>query len=426
MSLAIDLAKLPPPRYLEPLSHEEILAAAVADFKSRLRDALGEEAPEIDFDSDPAAMLLQANAYRERIVRRAVEDAARQTLLPWATGGALDWIGTIVGHKRHPGEGDDPYRARIQAAPRGISTAGPQSAYEALARAASGLVADVSAARTAPGEIAVRVLADARAETPALDSLPPAPGEAMRALLEFGAAPDYYRPGVSGDLLGGSLQLAADIAISAIAFVYAARGPSRLEVTTQGGDLAAWQGGGPSLFMHDGEDGIELPGPRGQRNGRTLRFLLDDDSADETWLQARAGGRVLAIAAPAGAVDIANSARTARAVAAVRAALNAEDARPMGDVVTVRPAALADYAIAAAIETAPGPDAETVRSAVQAAVEAYAAATRRLGADVRLGAIYAALYGPGVTNATISSPANDIAGAGGAVPNCTQVTVTLQ
>lgn len=98
----------------------------------------------------------------------------------------------------------------------------------------------------------------------------------------------------------------------------------------------------------------------------------------------------------------------------------------MGDIVTVREAARTAYAVTAEIETAAGPDPEAVLAKARADVQAYVDSARRIGGAVRLGAIYAALYAPGVIDAGISSPAADIAPVAGAAPECSQVTVALR
>ena len=432
MTPQIDISKLPPPVFAASPGFAAIVAATLA----RVRQLMGENAPELDLDSDPAAMVVQGNAWRETLAYAAVNDAAKATLLPWAKGPNLDWIAANLGARaRHPGESDDDFRLRVQSANRGVSTAGPRSAWEALSLAASSLVADAAAISAAAGSVTVDILVAGGSETLALDALPGATGELARALLETGAAPDLYKFEASGELLAGSLALASGLTASRL-FYDAAN--STLKLYSAEAGLANWATAGGAgnakyVFLHDGASGLALQVSAAARLSQSLSWTALGVSA-KAWLSALpAGGRLLLIVAdanPAGAappnVDIAHTARAARALHAVRAALNDEDARPMGDIVTVREAASAAYSVTASIETAPGPDPSAVLASVRTAVQSYADGQRRIGAAVKLGAIYAALYGPGVTSASISSPGADIAAVAGTAPECSQVTVTLQ
>ena len=432
MTQRIDLSQLPPPVFAAPPEFAAIVTATLA----RIRQLMGDEAAELDLDSDPAVMAVQANAWRETLLYAAVNDAARGTLLPWAEGSALEWIAANQGTgPRLAGESDDDYRQRIQSAARGVSTAGPQSSYEALARAASALAADVAAAATAPGAITVDVLVAAGAEDLALDSLPPAKGQLTRALLEAGEPPELYQAGIDGDLLSGSLSLGPGLSASRLRYD-AGNSELALESAEAGLDTWAAAGGAGSAkvaYLHDGSSGIALQVSAADRASQSLTWDTLD-STETAWLSALAeGDRFLLIVADANpaapaqpAVEFALSARAARALHAVRPALNAENARPMGDIVTVRAAAIAAYSVSATIDVADGLDPAAVLAAVRADVQSYVDSARRIGGAVKLGAIYAALYGPGVTDAQILSPAADIASAAGTAPECSQVTVTLQ
>ena len=443
MTQRIDLSQLPPPAFATAPELEAIVTATLA----RIRQLMGDDAPELDLDSDPAAMTVQANAWRETLLYAAVNDAARGTLLPWAEGGALEWIAANQGAgPRLAGESDDDYRQRIQAAARGVSVAGPQSSYEALARAASALAAEVAAAAPAAGSVTVDVLVAAGAEELALDSLPLAKGQLARALLEAGEPPNLYQAGIDGDLLSGSLSLGAGLSASRLRYDAGNelapehadyRAPEAAIESAEDG-LGAWAAAGGAgsakvAYFHDESSGIALQVSAATRATRSLTWS-GLGAAERAWLSALAEGErfllIVADANPAApaqpAVEFALSARAARALHAVRAALNAENARPMGDIVTVREAARAAYSVSATIAVADGPDPAAVLAAVTADVQSYVDSARRIGGAVKLGAIYAALYGPGVTDAQILSPAADIASVARTAPECSQVTVTLQ
>lgn len=104
--------------------------------------------------------------------------------------------------------------------------------------------------------------------------------------------------------------------------------------------------------------------------------------------------------------------------------LNAERVRPMTDNVTVLSASIVPYTIEAELLTYSGPDPEVVRAAALAAVQAYAEAQRRVGYDVTLSGLYAALHQPGVQSVNLISPTGTIVIADGEAGNCTSFTVT--
>lgn len=95
-------------------------------------------------------------------------------------------------------------------------------------------------------------------------------------------------------------------------------------------------------------------------------------------------------------------------LAAVAAALNADEVRPLTDQVSVVSAAVAPYAVDATLSVLPGPDSGTVLTAALAAVNGYAAAQRRLGKPVRRNALVAALLQPGVDDVELRTPADDL------------------
>lgn len=95
-------------------------------------------------------------------------------------------------------------------------------------------------------------------------------------------------------------------------------------------------------------------------------------------------------------------------IAIVATALNAEDVRPVADRVTVQSAVIVPYVIEAVLYLFPGPEAEPVRQASEQKLKAYIGTQHRLGRDIRLSAIYAALHVEGVQRVELKSPAADI------------------
>lgn len=112
-------------------------------------------------------------------------------------------------------------------------------------------------------------------------------------------------------------------------------------------------------------------------------------------------------------------------LATVEAALNAEDVRPMTDHVTVEGATIVDYAVTAELTMYPGPDPEVVRQAALAKVQAYVDSVARIGYDVTVSGLLAALHQPGVQNVALASPTANIAIGDGEASHCTAITVTI-
>jgi phage-related baseplate assembly protein len=110
---------------------------------------------------------------------------------------------------------------------------------------------------------------------------------------------------------------------------------------------------------------------------------------------------------------------------AVAATLNAERVRPMTDQVTVLSASIVDYTITAELVMYPGPAPEVVRQAAEDAVTAYAESVRRIGYDVTLSGLYAALHKPGVQRVNLTAPTANLTIGDGEASNCTAITVTV-
>lgn len=111
-------------------------------------------------------------------------------------------------------------------------------------------------------------------------------------------------------------------------------------------------------------------------------------------------------------------------IAKVEAALNAERVRPMTDQVTVLSATIVEYTVEAELVVHPGPDSDVVLSAAEAAAAAYVAEQHRMGYDVTLSGIYAALHQPGVQRVNLAEPAANITVTDGEAAYCTAITLT--
>jgi len=90
-------------------------------------------------------------------------------------------------------------------------------------------------------------------------------------------------------------------------------------------------------------------------------------------------------------------------LAVVNAALNNEDVRPVADRVTVQSAQIVNYEIVAELFLYPGPEAEPIRAASEAKLAAFVSAQKRLGRDIRLSALYAAMHVEGVQRVNLTA-----------------------
>lgn len=103
-----------------------------------------------------------------------------------------------------------------------------------------------------------------------------------------------------------------------------------------------------------------------------------------------------------------NGTASADLLAEVASALNDENVRPVGDRVTVQSATIVKYVIEAVLYLYPGPEAVTIQAAAEAKLKRYITAQHRLGRDIRLSAIYAALHVEGVQRVELKKPLADI------------------
>lgn len=96
-------------------------------------------------------------------------------------------------------------------------------------------------------------------------------------------------------------------------------------------------------------------------------------------------------------------------LAAVTAAVNDEEVRPLGDRVTVRSADIVDYSIDAELFLYPGPESEPIINAAMASLSGFLADNdKKIGRDVARSAISASLHVQGVQRVVLRSPATDL------------------
>lgn len=92
----------------------------------------------------------------------------------------------------------------------------------------------------------------------------------------------------------------------------------------------------------------------------------------------------------------------------VEAKLSAEEVRPLCDTVAVQSATILPYSIKATLYFYDGPDRSIVLDQAASKVQGYADAQHRLGRDITLSGVYAALHQPGVQRVELVEPAATI------------------
>jgi phage-related baseplate assembly protein len=92
----------------------------------------------------------------------------------------------------------------------------------------------------------------------------------------------------------------------------------------------------------------------------------------------------------------------------VRAIVTDKTIRPLGDLVSVASAEQIPFAVIARLWTFSGPDPALILTAANAKLARYLADTRKLGRDIPLSGLYAALTVEGVQRVEILSPATSI------------------
>ena len=92
----------------------------------------------------------------------------------------------------------------------------------------------------------------------------------------------------------------------------------------------------------------------------------------------------------------------------VAAVLNADNVRPLTDLVTVQSAELVAFSIDAQLTLYPGPDQQLILTTANSALDRLLQDSRRLGRDVTRSAIVAALHVTGVQNVALDAPVSDV------------------
>lgn len=107
----------------------------------------------------------------------------------------------------------------------------------------------------------------------------------------------------------------------------------------------------------------------------------------------------------------------------VSASLRSDDVRPLTDLVTVRSAEVLRYQVASTIFTFPGPDSSVVLELARKRLAAYVEGCHRLGREVAVSGLHAALHVDGVERVELRAPAANIVADLTQAPYCNAMDV---
>lgn len=163
----VDLSALPAPKVIEELNFETIFQEMLADFKSKKPDYTAL------LESDPVIIALQCAAYRELLLRHRINEAAKASMLAYATGADLDNLAAFYDIERmvidegSPDaippipptyEDDTRLRLRTQLALESFTTAGSEKAYIFHTLSASTKVKSVHIDSPTRGQVLITIL----------------------------------------------------------------------------------------------------------------------------------------------------------------------------------------------------------------------------------------------------------------------------
>ncbi len=135
------LAGLPKPVVIDEFDIETILTAT----RNRLVALYPDIEAVIDLETELSRMNIEVTAYREGLIRGAINDAARASLLAFAQSGDLDHLAAFYDVPRMAEEDDARLKARVILAIQGRSTGGTAPRYRFIAMSSDVRVADAIA-----------------------------------------------------------------------------------------------------------------------------------------------------------------------------------------------------------------------------------------------------------------------------------------
>jgi phage-related baseplate assembly protein len=165
-------------------------------------------------------------------------------------------------------------------------------------------------------------------------------------------------------------------------------------------------------------EGFSTAGPEGAYIFHAL--AADADILDASVTSPRPGDVLVTVMSRTG-----DGTASADLVAAVETILSSDDVRPLTDHVTAQSAEIVPYTVTAELTLYPGPDSTVVLAAAEASLNQYISTHHRLGHDITLSGLYAALHQEGVQNVGLTAPAADIVISRHQAAYCTGATVSI-
>lgn len=110
-------------------------------------------------------------------------------------------------------------------------------------------------------------------------------------------------------------------------------------------------------------------------------------------------------------------------LAIVTEAVNSEEARPLTDHVVVQSAEIIPYQVQATLFTLPGPDPDLVMAEAKARLKTYVDSCHRIGREVAISGLHAALHVSGVEQINLVKPVTNIQANDTQATYCTAINV---
>ncbi|TAD90970.1 MAG: baseplate protein [Alphaproteobacteria bacterium] len=373
--IATLLSSLPEPRFVAT-DPQVITAEMVAAFEAVTGRTL--------YPAQVERLMLDFASYREALVRIATNEAAKQTLLAYASGVALDHLALPFGVTRLP-----PARAtahvRISRAPDPSARVLPLGT---VVEGSGHLFATQAPVVFAAGAIVAEVEVAALVAGRAANDL--APGALNRFVANAPATNALTVTSLT--VTAGGSEPEADEAFR----LRIAAAPEKFSTA---GPAAAYRFWAISATPAIADAQVISPTP----GVVEVTVLAHDEVGDHRHPRLPTGAEIAAVAAQ----------------------LSDEKRRPLTDQVIVLAPTRVPYTITAMVERAVGADATVLAAAVEAAAAAWAADRRAgLGRDLVASSLVAALSVPGSYRVTVASPADTVIGATDWA-DCTGITITV-
>ncbi|WP_235424816.1 baseplate J/gp47 family protein [Vibrio vulnificus] len=118
----IEIPQLPPPEVVKQLDAASIRARML----NRYAQLMGIDAPKV---GDPLYNAFYAMSEEVTRARQEFQDMSLDNMVAFSGGANLQHLGAARPVEKYDTETDEQYRRRVQMAPEGFSTAGPDGAY---------------------------------------------------------------------------------------------------------------------------------------------------------------------------------------------------------------------------------------------------------------------------------------------------------